>query len=256
MIYVVLGKGFSGTMLLSELMHFSGISMIDAEKDDYDHGLKYEHPEFLRIDHELLNLEDYVVRHLRPCHCPRVATGSLRDQTLALIERQQERYENRGFKDPRAVITYPLWRDLLPPHRIFGIFRSPAANWPRIRWKGLRKRYVNMWRAYVHLRQWSEYNAKILEYGSALGRDFLLISYASLMSGNNELERLAAFIEHSIVDRRKTSLYRSKNDSDWLFRGVGACMDHFSRYSPMARKEQVDQVCQAQWDEFRNRGAS
>ncbi|BCX87777.1 O-antigen biosynthesis protein [Methylomarinovum tepidoasis] len=241
MIYVVLGVGFSGTTLVSELLHHSGIRMIDVDDDNYDAGGKYEHPAFQAVNKALLGLADDQVRHLRPRHCPKALSPDQQESMRRLIANQQERYQDWGFKDPRTVVTYPLWKNLLPPHRLIAVYRDPAGNWPRHRWRGYRRRYVNGWRAFVHLRQWCEYNTAILNFGRPLGKDFLLLNYERLMQGDEELERLRRFTARPMVDRRDPAMYRVRNKGDLLFRGVRLLMDSCGPYSPDAVRKALEQ---------------
>ena len=241
MIYVLLGVGFSGTTLVSELLHHSGIPMIDGDQDDYESGGKYEHPAFQNINKALLGLTDDQVFHLRPRDCPPELSPHQREGKLSLIESRQRRYAQWGFKDPRTVVTYPLWKGLLPEHRLIAVYRDPAANWPRHRWQGLRRRYVNGWRALVHLRQWCEYNQAILSYGSALGDGFLLLNYERLMRSQEEVDRLTDFVERPIDDRRNPAMFRSKGHGDVLFRGVRALMDRVGEACPAAVMAALEQ---------------
>lgn len=230
MIYVVLGMGNSGTTLASELLHHSCIRMTDVEQDTYDGGEKYEDPKFRVINMELLSRTDPSC--LRPSQAPTSLTSDQRVRMRSLIEGLHEANEDWGFKDPRTVVTYPLWRELLPEHRIVAVWRDPAGNWPRRRWRGLRRRYVNPWRAFCHLRQWCEYNEVILKYGAGRGDDFLLINYESLINGNKEFERLETFIGCKLVDKRQPKLYRARGGGDLLFRLVRAMMGHIGPYRP------------------------
>jgi len=147
-IYIVLGMGFSGTTLVSELMHHSGVAMIDAEEDRYDSGGKYEHPDFQDINKDLLDLKDNQVMYLRPQHCPTALNVMQSDNMHRLVDHQLEQHMSWGFKDPRTVVTYPLWCGVLPRHKVIAIYRDPAGNWPRHRWCGYRRRYINGWRAH------------------------------------------------------------------------------------------------------------
>jgi len=231
MITVVLGVGFSGTTLVSELLHHSGVRMIDDERDEYDKGGKYEHPDFQNVNMNILELLDEQAFHLRVGDCPRVLTVQQKETIIELISRQNNRYPEWGFKDPRTVVTYPLWQKLLQQHRVIAIYRDPASNWPRHRWRGLRKRYSNPWRAYVHIRQWVEYNDAILTIGEKQGADFILLNYEKLMSSNEELDRVADFLGRPVDDRRKPGMHRSRSQGDMLFRGVRWLMN-FTPYSP------------------------
>jgi len=232
MIYVVFGVGFSGTTIVSELLHHSGIRMIDQDEDDYDGGSKYEHLGFQNINRELLGLSDDIVAHLRPGDCPASLSETQKNKMLAIIDQQSSKHEDWGFKDPRTVVTYPLWKDLLPEHRIIVVFRDPSNTWNRQRWKGLRKRYVNAWRAYRLLRQWWEYNNIILlNYKGNNNDNFLLLNYEKLMSTNEEVDRLADFIGRDVNDRRKQNMYRKRGRPDILFRMMRVFVNKWTKYS-------------------------
>ncbi len=235
MIYVVLGFGFSGTTLLSELIHHSGIKMIDEETDTYDNGGKYEHPVFQQINKEILDLANNKVYHLRINDCPALLQESYKDRMLSIINKQIKNHEHWGFKDPRTVVTYPLWHSVLPEHKIIAIYRHPAGNWSRHRWRGLRKRYSNAWRAYIHLRQWYEYNEAILDIASKSGENFLLLSYEKLMQDDTEIKNLKLFIEKTVKDMRKANMHRCQNHADMLFRLV----QWFMRFTPYPAKDML-----------------
>lgn len=250
MLYVVLGVEFSGTTLTSELIHHSGVRMIDEESDSYDLGGKYEHPAFQQINKDILKLTDDTVYHLRVSDCPEVLQQPQKDQMLNLIKRQTKKNDDWGFKDPRSVVTYPLWHHLLPQHRVIAIYRNPAGNWPRHRWRGLRKRYSNPWRAYVHLRQWYEYNEAILTNGSKLGDDFLLLNYEKLMQSDAEISRLQAFLGKQLKDMRKAGMHRSRTQGDILFRCVQWLMK-FGVYSPIRMLNRLEAARSAQCRGFK-----
>lgn len=241
MIYVVLGVGFSGTTLTSELIHHAGIKMIDEESDKYDKGGKYEHPEFQKINMDILNLIDDQVFQLRVLDCPKILEESYKDRMLRLIDTQNNRFKNWGFKDPRTVVTFRLWREQLPEHRVIAIYRDPASNWPRTRWRGLRKRYTNAWRAFIHLRQWYEYNDSILSIGSEYGNDFILLNYEKLMQTDFEINRLSSFLGKEIEDRRKFGMYRNKSQGDVLFRLIKWAMN-YGKYSPDKMLNKLEQL--------------
>jgi len=245
MIYVVLGVEFSGTTLVSELIHHSGIKMIDEEDDSYDQGGKYEHPEFQQINRDLLKLTDDRVYHLRVADCPDSLTLQQNDAMVKLINRQNNRYHDWGFKDPRSVVTYPLWYKLLPEHRIIVIYRDPAGNWPRHRWRGLRKRYSNPWRTYVHLRQWVEYNNALLALGKNPGDDFILLSFEKLMQSSEEVNRLADFLGRPVEDRRKSGMHRNRSQGDLLFQAMRWLMN-FGAYSPAKMLKRLEDTREAQ----------
>ncbi|MFQ5705547.1 MAG: sulfotransferase [Gemmatimonadales bacterium] len=256
MIYVVLGIGFSGTTLISELLHHSGVAMIDGEMDRYDSGGKYEHPGFQGMNKALLGLTNDQVTQLHPQQCPAGLSSVQRDRMLELVHRQTDHHENWGFKDPRTVVTYPLWRDVLPPHKSVAIYRDPAGSWPRHRWQGYRRRYVNAWRACGYLRRWCEYHEAILRYAEDLGENLLLLNYERMMVSDEELARLRDFVSRDIEDRRRCSMYRSRSTGEMPFRLIRAVMDKASRWRPQETMSGLETHRAAQIDGNSGHGTS
>jgi len=209
-IYVVLGMHKSGTTLVSQILHHSGINMADGLDPavDYDGGNKYERQEALRINMALLGTDEVEILELSPpTNAP---PAELRERMTAMIASCAHRFDQWGFKDPRTTITYDSWRSVLPPHRIIGIYRSPSAIWPRYRYRGPHYMLLNARRARSLLARWYEHNLRLLEIVDSSGGDALLLSYHALMTTDDEFRRLGRFIGRVLADRRQPGLYRHR----------------------------------------------
>lgn len=66
-----------------------------------------------------------------------------------------------GFKDPRLTFTYPLWKPLLPPHRLVVCFRHPDSVSRSLAGMGKEKAE---WGRQRRLEMWRRYNERLLGY--------------------------------------------------------------------------------------------
>jgi len=211
MIYVVLGMHKSGTTLTSQILHNSGISMVESDNQDvsYDKGNKYERQSVLALNMEILGARDYEVRDL-PNPKSLALTGKQRAEIREIIDSCSKSHKDWGFKDPRSLYTYPCWKQELPEHRIVGIFRPPEEIWPRFRWRGLRKRYLNPFWAWQFLSRWVEHNECLVNYMQDGNVNCLLIDYREMMASDIELGRLEKFTGLPLKDMRRKELYRTE----------------------------------------------
>lgn len=215
MIFVVLGMHKSGTTLVSQILHHSGINMGEFDENvSYDKGNKYERQSALALDMEILGAQDDQVIDLRSDQRIPLA-DSLRRRMREIIDGCQAEYEDWGFKDPRSILLYDLWVEELPEHRVVGIFRDPAEVWPRFKW-GKRKVLKNFARAYDYLSIWQDHNLNLLKHLENTDRDYILLAYRDLMSDDRAFELLQRFVGRDLVDRRKPGLYRSRAKRDFF----------------------------------------
>ena len=104
MIFVVLGMHKSGTTLVSQILHHSGVNMGDFQENiSYDEGNKYERESTLEVDMEILGAGDYRVLDLRSSRRLRLDEG-IYHKMREIIAGCGSRYEDWGFKDPRALL--------------------------------------------------------------------------------------------------------------------------------------------------------
>lgn len=217
LIIVVLGMHKSGTTLVSQMLHSSGINMGDFDENiSYDRGNQYEREEAFQLNLEILGAPDDEVLDLA---LPQNLAMDVRqrEKMQAMISENQATGQSWGFKDPRTSLTYPLWAEELPPHKIVVLFRDAAQVWPRYIWAGKRLYHTNFSRAYAYVQRWQEHNLSLLKYLQETSMDYLVLNYGELMTSDQEFRRLDNFIGGGLKDLRNPQLYRSKTQGDWFF---------------------------------------
>jgi hypothetical protein len=216
MIYLILGMHKSGTTLLSTILHKSGINMGESfDVGTYDTGNQFERDEMLAINMHMLGVSDDQTLKLKPeVTDSRAEEG--RQKIKSLIRECEKKYKENdwGMKDPRTALTYNFWDEQLPEHKLIGIFRAPEQVWPRYRWKGWRRRYVNLWWAWNFLNRWAEHNLGLIDAVKNSGHDYFVINYLNFMTDKDEIKRLSKFVDRPLSDERKLSMYRSKKGYD------------------------------------------
>lgn len=208
MIYIVLGMHKSGTTLIAEILHHSGIRMVDDTDTElgYDTGNKYERSSTKQLNHDILGSEG---THSLEVPQPRQlsSTPDQRARMQQLVRQLDAPQTDWGFKDPRTCITYPLWASVLPPHRLIVVYRSPQEVWQHYRKSSTRRRFSLTMNP---LEGWCAYNELILGYLKQTAMPFVVLNYELFMTTQPEFDRLRQFIGRRLDDRRKMDLYRSK----------------------------------------------
>ena len=232
MIYVVLGMHKSGTTLVSQMLHLSGINMGELDAGlGYDDDNKYERHATQELNRRLMHTYqipplNYLLR--RPFRSRYDQAGyrrnndsvalvrysalsrKLRNDPLPngmrqLVETLSATYGNWGFKDPRTCLTYPAWQRVLPEHKLIIVFRN---------YQQLLKRYRvsdrNWPRLYRVLNAWTLHNSSLLKILDSTQAPFVVISYEKLMKEDGEFHRLQEFIGQPLQDVRRQDLYRHR----------------------------------------------
>lgn len=210
MIDVVLGMHKSGTTLVAEMLHHSGIDMMDAvdASGGYDDGNKWERESTKRCNHEMLgsagaySLQVSARRGL-------AASAELTGRMRQVVADAGRRHQDWGFKDPRTCLTYDAWARVLPEHRLIVVYRLPEEGWAHY-WsagRGPLKR-LNVLRNF--LGAWCEYNAAILGILERASVPAVVLHYTRLMHGDEEFRRLERFVGRPLVDRRIPGMHRSR----------------------------------------------
>jgi len=208
MIYVVLGMHKSGTTLVAQTLHRSGINMgFDlAEGDDTYSREKCEGYLLREINNTLLRSERHYSLDI-DLREPIVTRDEARPIAAKLME-EQSGYPDWGMKDPRLVGTYPsFWKNILDRHRLIAVYRDPAmvANY----YVG-HPRFIDQKTEVLvkSLRLWKEYNLRILDcLADHPESETLLINYDRLMDGKG-LEQLQKFVGTELIDCRRKSTRR------------------------------------------------
>jgi hypothetical protein len=209
MIYVILGMHKSGTTLVSQILHHSGINMGSHVENgiSYDQGNQYERESTWRLNEEILHAGQ--VRSIDIALPGSWQLTAVQQQRMRdIIESCSQKYRHWGFKDPRTCLVYPLWAAELPPHRLIVIYRHPAEPWPRYRPRHAYNRFREPYRAWKYLRSWHAHNARILDYLQQTTSEYLVLEYKQLMTNQAAFDRLQAFVGMPLCDRRQPGLYR------------------------------------------------
>jgi len=219
LIYVILGMHKSGTTLVSQILHYSGINMgenIDAGVS-YDQGNKYERASIMSLNLEILGLK---TTRIIDFDAPGTLyiTKNQRAHMRQIIQQCDETYADWGFKDPRTCLTYPLWASELPEYKIIVIYRSLGELWSRYRYKRLRYYFRNPFKAWKLVKRWCEHNSRILTYLRSTQMEFVVLNYRDFMMVDSEFNRLQEFVGVKLNDRRQKKLYRGRSEDHWQIR--------------------------------------
>lgn len=232
MIYVILGMHKSGTTLVAQILHHSGINMGEDIDDQvtYDRGNKYERFSTREINKRILGYKDdgRFIDYQMPDELQ--ITEEQRARMHSVVRHCNETYGDWGFKDPRTSLDYPLWASELPEHKIIAIYRPVSEMWPRFRYQRLHYLHKNPYRAWLLVNRWCEHNSNILTCLQNTKEEFLVLSFRQLMASDAEFRRLEAFVGVKLNDQRQKGLYRGHSKkylslelATWLVRRRTGC---------------------------------
>jgi hypothetical protein len=154
---VVLGMHRSGTSCLVQILRACGMHFGDADQAPAADNMQGfgESPEVvaindlilarsggawdrvpakLRLDPEILQrMKDFVAGLRRACFIFIARSENPPEHALRFpgvedntLEARVRRHSVWGWKDPRTVLTFPLWKPLIIPYRVVACFRHPA----------------------------------------------------------------------------------------------------------------------------------
>ncbi len=210
MIHVVLGMHKSGTTLISECLHHSGIEMVESADADkgYDNGQKWEREATKAINHRLLEssgqnslaVDATAIRSTFP---------SLESEMRRTISDLSARSPDWGFKDPRTCLTYEAWAAVLPRHRVVAVYRDPMTVLAHYR---RRQAFIDQRPLDVKwvVDRWCDHNQRLADIVQTCGMDSIVLSYDDFMRDEREFSRLEAFLGRPLSDMRKPELVRSR----------------------------------------------
>lgn len=202
MIYVVLGMHKSGTTLISRALHESGIVMGQEFPAGMDYAnAKYEarwaqkiNDEILGVDRRTLSL--LVTSKLLPGG--EISDG-IKDRMKHVIAENQSRYSDWGFKDPKTVLTYHYWKEILPDHRLVIIYRNPVEVWKRY------SAFKQKTQFRLPYKVWCDFNQLILHHANkAEEGQAILLNFDCLLSEAREWDRFCDFVGIKLKDIRDT----------------------------------------------------
>lgn len=230
-----MGMHKSGTTLIANILHNSGISMV-ANSDSlvsYDQGNFYECKTVQAFNREILNAKPFTGKFSvldLPAPNKLEVEEDLRFRIRSFVTKRNKTIKNWGFKDPRNCLTYPIWSSELTEHKIIAIYRSPGEIWPRFR--RTRCVYAIPWRAWKFINRWIEYNERVLNNLKNTKADFLLLSHFELMNTQSEFDRLQDFVNKKLKDLRVPGLWRNRNSESFLLKMAGSLVKKQTMSTP------------------------
>jgi hypothetical protein len=249
-VVVVLGMHKSGTTLVSQILHRSGIEMGEAGDvdGDYDKGVFHERSSFRELNEALLGYGDPAWIHPAPRSLR--MSDEHRRRMRDLIEKAGARAGRWGFKDPRTCLTYPLWEEELPPHKAIVVYRAPQEVWQHMNRHPLKR-----WRVWPAVRSWCDHNLPLIELVESGRRDTLVLSFERLVTSPEEFERLEEFIGVPLDDPRDPRRYRRRARRDALYSMTTAMRRWLGRPEARLIHARLEELRAAQCAE-RNRSTS
>jgi hypothetical protein len=230
-----MGMHKSGTTLIANILHNSGISMVEKSDSDvsYDQGNFYECKTVQAFNREILNAKPFTGRFTAldlPAPKKIKVKENLRFRIRKFVKKRNKTMNNWGFKDPRNCLTYPIWSSELTEHKIIAIYRCPGEIWPRFR--RTRCLYAIPFRAWKFINRWIEYNVRVLDNLKKTKAEFLVLSHFELMNNQGEFERLQDFVKKKLKDQRVPRLWRNRNNESFLLKMVVSLVKRRTMTSP------------------------
>jgi hypothetical protein len=212
-VYCILGMGRSGTSAVSRIVNLLGVpigadSRLVAPGPDNPRGF-WEFEPFIRMNEEILRR--FGGSHLDP---PRLKAGwtdapdvrRLRREARDLIAGEFGDLRTWAWKDPRASLTLPFWRSLLPDMRYIVCVRSPSEVWGSLHaLHGIpRERGVALW---------MRYTAEAVRNTPA-GPNRLVVGFDDLMAdAARQVHRIATFLgPDAAADAERAAVARSVDE--------------------------------------------
>ena len=190
----------SGTTLLARALHESGIAM----GQEFSAGMGYERCKYearwvqeindniLGVDRQRLSL------HVTSKLLPRgEISNDIKERMKQGIAKNQLHYLDWGFKDPKTVLTYDIWKEYLPDHHLVCVYRDPVEVWKR--YSGSKQ----LSRSYLPFRVWCDYNQLIIKHARKAEKgQAILLNFDRLLSETGEWNRFSNFTGIKLKDIR------------------------------------------------------
>lgn len=154
---IILGMHRSGTSCLTGCLKHFGLNFGNvSNKDKYNQKGNQENRDVSRFNESVLNFNQGSWQS--PPDTKLNINESLKNKLNQLVLEYKKLSTPWGLKDPRMLLTYEIWKDVLPKHSFIGTYRHPLAvadslysreNFPVDINKGLKL--------------WEIYNSKLLE---------------------------------------------------------------------------------------------
>ena len=237
-IAIVLGMHKSGTTLIADTLHRSGIAMIEDEVvGGYDDGNKMERAATCALNMNLLGdngIES--LRLIRPLS-PDAPDNGQKNRAQELIAALGS--GSWGFKDPRTLLTFDFWDEVLEAPALIGVYRDPVEVFRHyLRRAG--RRWISRDPTYLPdaLRAWCVYNQRLLDV-KRRHPDMLLLDYADFMTTESGMQALSDHLGCELVDCRKPAMRRAQAIPNKDFRLARVIVRLRDRLDPLAIHAQL-----------------
>lgn len=223
---IILGMHKSGTTLLAEILHRTGIVMVDgpAETGGYDSGQKMERARAQTINKTYLACGDApsndVTTPARPD--PARHAACLAQAKEMITDLSSLGAPPWGFKDPRTLLCLPLWLEAFDTARIapqlIGIYRHPIEVFGHYK-RLLGRKWLHRDPGYLLrvLNSWCAHNRALHDLARRHA-DLVLFEFTALMTEDAEMARLAQAIAAPLEDMRQAGMYRARERDDRDYR--------------------------------------
>jgi len=231
--FLVLGMHKSGTTLLSETLHRSGIPMVESCNPlSYDQGNKWERAATARINKQLIGTNGSLLSqgsHRLDNHHSQLP---LYAEAADIARRENSSGRIWGFKDPRTLLVLPFWLDVLERCRFIAVFRDPRLILDHYLHRASDSERSDTNYQLCVLSTWCVYNLRLLQV-IRQHKDIVVFNYEDIIKNQAELDRLAHFLGTPVIDVRKTALSRSNRIDAHLFTKRRLQLFLRSGYEPM-----------------------
>jgi len=198
----------------------------DLTDDDMDYSKEKGESKLLRgINNALINGEGcYSLSLVSPLKMENNKyPASITNKIESYID-SQNTYSNWGMKDPRIVMTYPVWKLLLPDHKIIVIYRNPidvayhyTRNVSPLKVFSILNNSVKAFNA------WNIYNKQIIKYlHQEDSVESIIFDYDKFLFKDTSIEELARFVSKTISDTRIRLKGKKKNLRYTVIKFIGA----------------------------------
>jgi len=206
MIYIVLGMHKSGTTMLSEILHKSGVDMGDFDLTvDYYSGQKLEREDTSHAIWDILDCRGKHSLDTLPPFDEQTIVNNLSPLEL-LLEKYDSKYDKWGFKEPRSVFVYPYIKQKIGNHKLICVYRHPfdvVLHYLQFFKYDIRK-------AFKALKAWKAYNDEIRSIIENSQIDVMLFNYKDFVEEHKSIERLSQFVGKELLDVRKPGKNKKK----------------------------------------------
>ncbi|WP_223786934.1 hypothetical protein [Marinicella meishanensis] len=124
--FIILGMHRSGTSCLTGCLAAYGLNLGNVSTfNQYNQKGNQENHWVFRLNEAILKAHGGSWN--QPPSSPLALSAEHQNRLLEVLAKYDQLPKPWGIKDPRMVLTYPLWQPHLPAHQLMGTFRHPLA---------------------------------------------------------------------------------------------------------------------------------